>query len=94
MQHIAIKRSLADKPDNTELVNSIKELSIKVDSISSIRDSLIIRVDTNKVKIIELEKIYEKTRDSIVTQSVDSDCITFSKYISNYKNRLSSNNNP
>ena len=94
IQQIAIQKELNKPNTNSELENSIKELTLKIDSIGYIRDSLIIRVDTNKVKIIELEKIYEKTRDSIVTQSVDSDCITFSKYISDYKSRLSSNNNP
>ena len=94
MQQIAIQKGL-NKPDtNLELENSIKELTLKIDSIGNIRDSLIIRVDSNKVKIIELEKVYEKTRDSIVTQSVDSDCLYFSEYVSNYWSRLSSNNNP
>ena len=91
MQQVAIRNTKI--PNNTELENSIKELSMKIDSIGEIRDSLIIRIDTTKVKIIELEKTYEKTRDSIVTQSVNSDCITFSEYISNYRDRLSSNNN-
>ena len=49
--------------------------------------------DTTEVKIVELEKRYETTRDSIITQSVNADCVVFSEYISDYKNRLSSNNN-
>jgi len=76
-----------------ELVESIKSLENKIDSISNIRDSLILVVDTTKVKIIELEKKHETIRDSIITQSVNSDCISFSEYISKYNNRLSSSNN-
>ena len=94
IQQIVIRNNIDKEEDaNTELVNSIKELSSKLDSLESIKDSVIFRIDTTKVKIIELEKRYETTRDSIVTQSVDADCVTFSEYISNYKHRLSSNNN-
>lgn len=74
---------------NEELLQS---LSNKIDSIKEYRDSLQIVVDTSKVKIIEIEKRYETVRDRIISQSVDSDCITFANYISNYSG-LSDNNN-
>lgn len=91
IQQIAIRDKKEDT--NTELVNSINELSYKLDSINNIKDSVILRIDTTEVKIVELEKRYETTRDSIITQSVNADCVVFSEYISDYKNRLSSNNN-
>ena len=53
IQQIAIQKELNKPNTNSELENSIKELTLKIDSIGYIRDSLIIRVDTNKVKIIE-----------------------------------------
>lgn len=74
---------------NEELLQSV---SNKIDSLTHYKDSLKIVVDTNKVKIIEVEKKYETIRDRIITQSVDSDCITFSNYISNYQGLISNNN--
>lgn len=90
LQQVSIRNN---NNSTNDLINSINKLSNKLDSINDLKDSLIIRIDTTKVKIIELEKRYETIRDSIVTQSVDSDCITFSNYVSNYNNRLSSSNN-
>jgi len=78
---------------NEDLEKSIELLTNKIDSISKIRDSLIIVTDTNRVKIITLEKRYETIRDSIISQSVDSDCVTFAKYISKYNSRLSNSDN-
>lgn len=75
-----------------ELVQSIDSLRIKIDSLSNYRSSLKTIVDTNKVRIIEVEKRYETIRNHIITQSVDSDCITFSNYLSNYQ-RFSSVDN-
>lgn len=74
---------------NEELLQSI---NARIDSLENYRDSLKIVIDTNKVKIIEVEKQYETIRDRIITQSVDSDCITFSNYVSNYQGLISNNN--
>ena len=89
IQCIFISKQKSKEVDYVKLIDSI---NIKIDSLQNKRDSLILIVDTNKVKIIEVEKRYETIRDRIITQSVDSDCITFSNYLSNYQ-RLSGNNN-
>lgn len=81
-------------PKDKDLVESIQSLESKLDSIKHVRDSLVIITDTNRVKIIELEKRHETIRDSIITQSTDADCISFSEYLSKYNLRLPSNNNP
>lgn len=94
IQQIAISRQQKDSiTNNKELKEYIDNLNNKIDSINDIRDSLIIVVDTTKIKIVTLEKKYETIRDSIISQSVDSDCITFAGYISKYNNRLSDSNN-
>lgn len=94
IQQIAIRVPLNSYKDitNYELLQSIDSLRTKVDSLKNHRDSLQSVVDTNKVKVIEIEKRYETIRNRIITQSVDSDCITFANYLSNYQ-RLSSGNN-
>ena len=94
IQQIAIRIQLNSRKDitNYELLQSIDSLRTKVDSLKNHRDSLQSIVDTSKVKVIELEKRYETIRDRIITQSVDSDCITFANYISNYQRLPSSNN--
>ena len=88
LQHNLIRNRKIDI-SNEELLQSLNN---KIDSLTNYKDSLKIIVDTNKVKIIEIEKKYETIRDRISTQSVDSDCITFSNYISNYQGLVSSNN--
>ena len=94
LQQIAINNQLRNHPEvsNYELLRSIDSLKTKIDSLKNYRDSLQAVVDTNKVKIIEVEKRYETIRDRIINQSVDSDCVTFSNYISNYQGLPSSYN--
>ena len=86
-QQYLIHKRLKEIPEisNYELLRSIDSLKTKIDSLKDYRDSLQAVVDTNKVKIVEVEKRYETIRDRIITQSVDSDCIMFSKYLSNYQ---------
>jgi len=90
-QHYAIRKNVPNTED--EVIKHITLLESKIDSIKSVRDSLIIVCDTTKVKIIELEKRHETIRDSIISQSVNSDCIVFSEYISKYNSGLISTNN-
>lgn len=80
------------KNPNDELLQSIDSLKIKIDALENYRTDLQSIVDTTKVKIVEVEKRYETVRDRIITQSVDSDCITFSNYLSNYKGFFGNNN--
>ena len=77
---------------NVELLQSLDSLNSKINNLNFTRDSLKAVIDTNKVQIINVEKRYETIRDRIINQSVDSDCVTFSNYISNYQGLPSSYN--
>jgi len=91
-QQFIIRKSITPISDD-DVIKHITLLESKIDSIKGVRDSLIIVYDTTKVKIIELEKKHETIRDSIISQSVNSDCVVFSEYISNYNNRFTNTNN-
>lgn len=93
LQQVAISRQQETTITNEELKASIDILNHKIDSINDIRDSLILVFDTTQVKIITLEKRYETIRDSIISQSVSFDCVTFSEYLSKYNNRFSNSDN-
>ena len=93
IQQFVISRQQDTTITNEELKACIDILNHKIDSINDIRDSLIIVVDSTKVKIITLEKKHETIRDSIISQSVSYDCFTFAEYLSKYNSRLSGNNN-
>ena len=60
----------------------------KVDSLIHKKDSLELIIDSTKVKIVEVSKHYEETRNNIIVQPVDSDVVMFSNYISEYYRRL------
>ena len=83
---------IQDNCRNEKLENSIKELSLKIDSLSNVRDSLIIKIDNDKVKIVELERKYEANRDSIIIQSVNADWSQFTEYLSKHNGLLNNNN--
>ena len=95
LQQWLIRKSLEEQDfevSNQELMQSINSLNDKIDSLKISRDSLQAIVDTSKVQIINIEKRYETIHDRIITQSVDSDCILFARYISNNQGLLSNNN--
>lgn len=83
---------IQDNCRNEKLENSVKELSLKIDSLSNVRDSLIIKIDNDKVKIVELERKYEANRDSIIIQSVNADWSQFTEYLSKHNGLLNNNN--
>lgn len=91
IQYVAIKNSTTNNVTNYELLQSIDSLRYKIDSLEFSREKLRTVVDTNKVKIIEIEKKYETVRNHIITQSIDSDCVFFSNYLSNYSGFISGN---
>ena len=76
-----------DTPES-QILRKIDSLNTKVSSIKRANDSIKIIIDTTE---IEIEHVYEKyiqIRDHIVTQSVDSDCVFFSNYLSNDSKRF------
>lgn len=78
---------------NYKLLQSLNSLENEFDLLKISLDSVQEVIDTNKVKVIEVERKYETIRNHIIIQSMDSDCITFANYISNYKRRLSDSTN-
>lgn len=65
-----------------EILEKIENLTIKVDSIRRSNDSIKIIIDTTEVEIEHVYEKYIQVHDRIVTQSVDSDCVFFSRYLS------------
>jgi predicted membrane GTPase involved in stress response len=66
----------------------IDSLYTKVDSIRRANDSIKVIIDTTEVEIEHVYEKYIQTYDRIVIQSVDSDCIFFSNYLSEDSKRF------
>lgn len=64
------------------LMRKVDSLTTKVDSIRRANDSIKIIIDTTQVQIEHTYEKYIEVRDRIVYQSVDSDCVFFSNYLS------------
>ena len=65
-----------------EISRKIDSLNVKVDSIRRANDSIKINIDTTEIEIKHVYEKYIEIRNTIITQSVDSDCIFFSRYLS------------
>lgn len=85
---IGLYIGLADfspKSSDTELLNKISELELKIDEINNQKDSIRIVIDSTHVKIIENEKHYQERINTIIIAS-DSDNLKFFKnYIKEYE---------
>ncbi len=71
-----------------EILEKMQLLNNKVDSIKRANDSIKVIIDTTE---IEIEHVYEKyiqVREHIINQSVDSDCVFFSNYLSEDSKRF------
>ena len=68
--------------DEKKLLRKIDSLNVKVDSIKRANDSIKIIIDTTEVEIEHVYEKYIQVHNHIVTQSVDSDCVFFSRYLS------------
>ena len=64
------------------LLKKIDSLNVKISSIKRANDSIKIIIDTTEVEIQHVYEKYIQVYDRIVTQSVDSDCVFFSRYLS------------
>lgn len=71
-----------------KLLREMELLSNKVDSIKRANDSIKVIIDTTEVEIEHVYEKYIQVRDRIVIQSVDSDCVFFSNYLSNDSKRF------
>jgi hypothetical protein len=74
--------------DEDRLLEEINHLTVKVDSIRGANDSIKIIIDTTEVKIEHVYEKYIQVYDRIITQSVDSDCVFFSRYLSEDSKRF------
>lgn len=76
-----------DTPE-AQLLKKVELLNTKIDSIKRANDSIRIIIDTSEVEIEHVYEKYIQIRDRIVTQSVDSDCVFFSNYLSEDSKRF------
>lgn len=64
----------------------IDSLKVIIDSLQKVNESYVDTVNNTRVEIKVIEKWYEKSVDDITSQSTNSDCDTFRKYLSdNFK---------
>jgi hypothetical protein len=70
------------------LMRKIDSLTTKVDSIHRANDSIKIIIDTTEVQINHVYEEYIQIHDRIITQSTDSDCLFFSRYLSENSQRF------
>lgn len=68
--------------DEKKILRKIDSLNVKIDSVKRANDSIRIIIDTTEVEIEHVYEKYIQVHDHIVTQSVDSDCVFFSRYLS------------
>ena len=68
-------------PDTNSIIDS---LSSKIDSIKVENITLIQRNDSIQVKIVEVEKAYEKNTNIILANDVSEDYVFFTNYVSRY----------
>ena len=71
-----------------KLMKEMKQISSKVDSIKRANDSIKVVIDTTEVKIEHVYEKYIQVREHIAAQSVDSDCVFFSNYLSQDSQRF------
>lgn len=76
-----------DTPE-AQILRKIDSLNVKVDSIKRANDSIKVIIDTTEVEIEHVYEKYIQIREHIVTQSVDSDCLFFSNYLSEDSKRF------
>lgn len=71
-----------------KILKKMELLSNKVDSIKRANDSIKVIIDTTEVEIEHVYEKYIQVREHIITQSIDSDCVFFSNYLSNNSKRF------
>ena len=76
------------KPSEDEVLREMQILNSKVDSIKRANDSIKVIIDTTEVEIEHVYEKYIQVREHIINQSIDSDCVFFSNYLSNDSKRF------
>lgn len=70
------------------LMRKVDSLSVKIDSIKRANDSIKVIIDTTEIEIQHTYEKYIEIRNRISMQSVDSDCVFFSDYLSKDSRRF------
>lgn len=70
------------------ILRKVDSLTTKIDSIRRANDSIRVIIDTTEVEIQHTYEKYIEIRDRITYQSVDSDCVFFSDYLSQDSQRF------
>lgn len=70
------------------LMRKVDSLSFKMDSIRRANDSIRAIIDTTEIEIQHTYEKYIEIRDRISVQSMDSDCVFFSNYLSKDSQRF------
>jgi arabinogalactan endo-1,4-beta-galactosidase len=83
-----VKYSPSIETPEDKILKEMELLSNKVDSIKRANDSIKVIIDTTEVEIEHVYEKYIQVRDRIIIQSVDSDCVFFSNYLSNDSKRF------
>ena len=74
------------------ILDKLEQLEFKIDSISNIKDSLRIVIDSTHVKIITNEKHYQERINVIINQSSDADSSFITDYIRQHRSKRDSIN--
>lgn len=83
-----VKYSPEIESSEDKILKEVELLSNKVDSIKRANDSIKVIIDTTEVEIEHVYEKYIQVREHIITQSVDSDCVFFSDYLSSDSKRF------
>lgn len=79
--------------DNSILIDSLNKISIKYDSLQSVRCQLKDSINIIDSTIFKIKYEHKKDISTILTQPVDSDCKFFSNYLSENSKRFFNCNN-
>lgn len=79
--------------DYQELIHSLDSLNSKLDSLQIEKDSLVQVIDSSKASVEYINKWYEKTLIDITNQSIASDVVFFTEYISKTDTGFVNSNN-
>lgn len=88
LYYCVVKFSPRIETSEDKILKEIELLSNKVDSVKRANDSIKVIIDTTEVEIEHIYEKYIQVREHIITQSVDSDCVFFSNYLSNDSRRF------
>lgn len=77
-----LRTTSTDVPDYKELTNKIDSLNSELSLLKLERDSLLTVIDSSKVKVEVIEHWYEKELTDITNQSIASDVVFFTEYLS------------